>query len=47
MGHVIGSVMAGYDGHRAWINRIAVQTTVVLHQDKSSSPHFQCGGSRI
>ena len=24
MGQVIGSVMAGYDGHRGWINRIAV-----------------------
>jgi ribosomal protein S18 acetylase RimI-like enzyme len=25
--HVVGSVMAGYDGHRGWISRIAVLRT--------------------
>ena len=26
-GRVVGSVMAGYDGHRGWINRVAVLKT--------------------
>lgn len=26
-GKVVGSVMAGYDGHRGWINRVAVLKT--------------------
>src|ERR1700722_9729705 len=48
--HVVGSVMAGYDGHRGWISRIAVLRT---HRHKGighallSEARMASGGARL